>query len=232
MTQPQVPLQLNTKGTCQFEDFIGSKEVVDSLLHYQHLPLLTYLWGSAFAGKSFLLSALCNHLQKNNQKVALVAAMNILDHGLIEYLLTDYDFLLVEDISQLSGNLAYETALFNLYNACQSQKVKLVVTAECSQRDALWQLPDLRSRLSSGLVLSLEVLKGDDALLCIKQLFSQSGMPLEDAVINYLKTTQNTSLSNLYPLFKQLTIDTLKLKRKVTIPMIKQALLNIQESET
>ncbi|MCB1584260.1 MAG: hypothetical protein KDI92_14465 [Xanthomonadales bacterium] len=228
MTQTQVPLPFNNKVTCRLVDFIGSGKVVDALSHYQTLPHLTYLWGAPFAGKTFLLSALYDALLVAGEKVMVVDALNVLDPDLMDYLLCSHDYLLVEDVEQLSGNKSNETALFNLYNACQSSQTKLLLTASCSQRDEQWRLPDLKSRLNSGLILSLEVLKGADALLCIRQLFERNGMPLEETVVNYLNTTQNSSLTNLYPLFMQLSMDTLKFKRKVTIPMVKQALVNIQ----
>ncbi len=231
MNQTQVPLQFSHKDTYKFSDFIGSAEVVRSLINYQNLPPFTYLWGPRFAGKTFLTLALLEHLKSDGYGVVVVDALKILDQELVEHLLDTVDFLLVEDVCQLNANMTNETALFNLYNACTARQKKLLVTATLPQRSDDWQLPDLKSRLNSGLILSLDVLKGDDAVECIRKQFATHGMPMDEAVINYLKTTQNTSLANLYPLFERLSLNSLKLKRKVTIPMIKDVIADIQQSE-
>lgn len=230
MSQPQLPLPLNRNEAQNFSDFIGSQEVVQTLENTPQLPQFTFIWGDRYAGKTLLVSALVNALKHKHKQAIMLDAAEILNHDLVNYLLVDNDFLVVEDVCQFAGNQAGETAVFNLYNACLAQQKKLIVTSTLSQRSAQWQLPDLRSRLNAALTLSLEVLKGEAAIECIKRQFAINGMPLDEAVINYLKTTQNTSLANLYPLFEWLASESLKLKQKVTIPLIKKALLENQDS--
>lgn len=231
MMQPQVPLQLNNKKPFKLDGFIGAAEVVQNLKNFQDLPPFTYLWGAKYSGKTYLVTALASELKRNGFESLVIDAMKITNNEVLDNLPPSVKYLIIEDVCQLKGKKFFETALFNLYNSCLSQNIKLLVTASISQRSEQWQLPDLRSRLSAGLTLSLDVLKGDEAINCMVQQFVVQGMPLDAAVIHYLKTTQNSSLANLYPLFERLSLDSLRLKKKVTIPMIKNAVADIQQSE-
>ncbi len=230
MNQSQLPLPLNKKLSCLFDDFIGNEEVVDALNRFEQLPQFTFLWGVKYSGKSHLMSALDHSLETTNSTYLVLDSSMISDVNLLNNLPNGIECLLINDVDLVARNPDGELALFNLYNYCLAHHCKLVVSSSISARSDEWQLPDLKSRLNSGLVLTLEILKGDLALQCIEQQFELNGIPLEPAVVRYLKTTQNTSYSYLYQLFMRLSTETLKLKRKLTVPLIKKALQDNQES--
>jgi len=230
MNQSQLPLPLNKKTAFLFDDFFSNEEVVDTLKRFEQLPQFTFLWGVEYAGKSHLMSALSHSFEVNSVAYLALDTSMIADVNLVNNIPSEIDFLLINDINLIAGSPEGEVALFNLYNFCLAHHCKLVVSSRISPRSEQWQLPDLKSRLNSGLVLPLEMLKGDLALRCLEQQFEMSGIPLESAVISYLKTTQNTSYANLYQLFMRLSAETLKLKRKLTVPLIKKALQDNQES--
>jgi DnaA family protein len=230
MTQVQVPLQFFKKDSFTFDEFVGNQSVVESLAHHDKLPQFTYLWGEKFSGKSHLLAALENRLAINNKIYLSLDAEMIKDHDVTNNLPEQLAYLLINDVNQLQFDNTGELALFNLYNWCRSRDCRLIISAISSPRSELWQLPDLKSRLNSGLVLALKPLKGDLALDCISQQFVKHGIPLEPSVVNYLKTTQNTSYQYLYPLFLQIAAESLALKRKVTVPLVKKAIQDYQVS--
>ena len=230
MTQVQVPLQFFKKDSFTFDEFVGNQSVVDSLTHYEKLPQFTYLWGEKYSGKSHLLVALENRLAINNKIYLSLNAEVLKDHDVISNLPDQLAYLLISDVNMLQSDNTGELALFNIYNWCRSRDCRLIVSANSSPRSGLWQLPDLQSRLNSGLVLAIKPLKGDSALDCISQQFINHGIPLEPSVVNYLKTTQNTSYQYLYPLFLKIAADSLTLKRKVTVPLLKKAIQSYQIS--
>ncbi len=230
MNQPQLPLPLTKKDTFSFNEFFSNEEVVNALSQYEQLPQFTFMWGAQHSGKSHLIAALAASLDAANEDFLMLDAAMLTDDDLVNNLPAQLSFLLIDDIDVIAGEVNTELSLFNLYNFCLASHCKLVVSSSVPPRSDGWVLPDLKSRLNSGLALSLEVLKGDLALQCIEHQFELSGIPLEPAVIKYLKTTQNTSFANLYQLFVQLSAETLKLKRKLTVPLIKKALEDNQES--
>jgi len=230
MTSKQVPLQLNNSLRYVFVDFIANETAVEALRNFQKLPQFTYLWGDVSSGKTHLLGALEHELRTAQLSNLMLDADMISDKDVFNNIPDNLAFLLLDDVDKLKSDSTFELDLFNMYNLCRSQGTKLLVSSAVSPRSTDWQLPDLKSRLNSGLLLTLESLKGELALECIKRQFFNYGIPLDLTVINYLKTTQNTSYQYLYKLFLYLASESLKLKRKVTIPLVKKAIQDIEIS--
>ena len=229
MNRQQSTLPLKTRQPKGFEDFMGNEALVKVLSCYRDLPQFSYVNGSQYAGKTHILGAMEHVIQDDNQSVLQLRAADLLGLDWTLILPDRLSFLLLDDVDELAENSTAEVTLFNVYNHCRQHQTKLVVTAKLSRKSAQWQLPDLRSRLSSGLSLSLETLSGDQALSCLALQFKQDGIPVDDAVLNYLKTHTNTRYSDLYGLYLVVAETSLELKRKVTVPLIKQAIQDISE---
>lgn len=231
MTQPQVPLDMTQSESHTFEGFIGSEGLVESLSSPEKLPQFTYLWGVKHSGKTHLINALAEELAKRGTAHVSLDASMLHDADVFDHLPEGLDFLLLDDVQVLQSHVEGEVALFNVYNWCRDKQCQLVVSAGCSNRSEQWQLPDLRSRLTAGLTLHIEPLKGEHALHCLERQFSLNGIPIDKAVIDYLRTHQNTSFEHLYALFRQVASHSLVLKRKVSVPLIKESLKQLKLSD-
>ena len=229
MNRQQSTLPLKTSQPKGFEDFMGNEALVKVLNGYPDLPQFSYLTGAQYAGKTHVLGALNHIIQNDNHSVLQLRAADLLGLDWALILPEDLSFLLLDDVDELAEDAAAEVTLFNVYNHCRQHQTKLIVTAKSNRKSNRWQLPDLRSRLTSGLSLSLETLSGDQALSCLALQFKQDGIPVDDAVMNYLKTHTNTRYTELYALYLVVAETSLKLKRKVTVPLIKQAIQDINE---
>ncbi len=227
MKQDQVPLPLNHLTQNSFALYLGNESVVKSLENPAALPQFTYIWGDAFTGKSHLLAGMNDLLAASEYSHLMLDAEQLQYFDFTAVLPDGLSFVLLDDIDVLAGDREGELALFNLFNYCKSHACQLVVTALVHPKSSLWQLPDLVSRLNSGLVFALETLKGELALSRIKNIFEVNGMPLEEGVYKYLQAHHASTLPDLYQLFELVASESLKLKRKVTIPLIKKT---IQES--
>jgi ATPase involved in DNA replication initiation len=159
MTKPQLPLQLQIAESSGFDDFIGHDEVVVNLKNYSDLPSFCYLWGAPSSGKSHLLSAYSQYRQQNDEIGALFSATVLLETDMSEMMQPKWCFVVFDDIHLIAGDDLGERHLFNVFNACRAGQVPMLVAAQISPRNPNWQLPDLRSRLHSGLTLELSVLK-------------------------------------------------------------------------
>lgn len=224
MKSGQVPLPLSHSAQNNFAVFLGNEAVVNALQNIHDLPQFTYLWGGRHTGKSHLLSAVSgcldaaeiNHLALNAEQLPHLDITAVLPDSLL--------FLLLDDVDVLAGDEAGERALFNLFNHCKAMACRLLVTAAVHPKSQQWTLPDLVSRLNSGLVLPLEPLKGDLALSRIKNIFEANGISLEAGVYKYLQAHHASTLPELYRLYELVASESLKLKRKVTIPLIKKTM--------
>ncbi len=226
MSQQQATLPFNQLAEQNFAQYQGNEAVVNVLQKPAKLPQFSYIWGTGYTGKSHLLAALGGLLQQNDCEYFSTSSSQLLQHDLSAVLPQHIKYLMIDDVDHLSGSAQGELALFNLFNHCKSHAIKMIVTASVHTKDAVWQLPDLVSRLSSGLTLGLDPLKGDQSLACINQQFELSGMRVDEAVMQYLRTHFSSSYPELYQLFTLVAVESLKYKRKVTVPLIKQVIKN------
>lgn len=222
MSQQQSTLPFNQQATQNFQHFVGNQAVVETLQNIQSLPQFIYIWGNAYSGKTHLLNALEVFLSEGGADCMAVEALQLAQVDISQVLPDGLDYLLLDGVQVLAGEAGTEVALFNLFNHCKAKGINLVVSASIHNKSAQWQLPDLISRLNSGLSLKLETLQGSAALTCISRQFAVNGIPLERAVIQYLQTHHSSDYAELYRLFLQVSAESLKLKRKVTVPLLKQ----------
>jgi len=224
MAEPQVPLQLNISASSGFDDFIGHDDVVATLKHHSDLPVFCYLWGAACSGKSHLLSAYAQYRQQQNEPGALFSAKVLLETDISEMIQPQWTFLVFDDIHKTAGNQLGERHLFNVFNACRASRLPMLVSSRISPRHPSWQLPDLRSRLQSGLTLELSILKGQMAINLFKRQIIAQGMPTDDAVIKYIVGHHATDYASLDQLLQKLSMLSLRDKRKITVPFVKRVI--------
>ncbi|WP_298678131.1 DnaA/Hda family protein [uncultured Lentibacter sp.] len=101
--------------------------------------------------------------------------------------------LVVEDVQQIAGDDAAETALFHLYNLAKAEGGTLLLTAECEPQTMGLTLPDLESRLHQ--LGGVQLRAPDDALLAavLMKLFADRQLNPRPDVIPYLTRAMERS---------------------------------------
>lgn len=224
MIKPQLPLQLKTSESAGFSEFIGHKNVVNNLRNYADLPAFCYLWGAACSGKSHLLSAYNQNRLHNGDSGVLFSAAVLKETDLSELLQPQGSFVAFDDLQLLAGHAVGERHLFNVFNLCRAQHISLMVASRIAPRHSDWQLPDLRSRLQSGLTLELSVLKGEQAMTLLKRQFEIQGIPSDESVFHYIASHHATDFASLNELLQKLSALSLRDKRKITVPYVKHVI--------
>lgn len=220
-------IRLNDEATLN-NFFWGEHALIEQQLHqsmHQQGERFIYLWGNSASGKSHILQACCQ------PGAGLDSAMYLPMKEVIQWGedflegIEEQPLIAVDDIDTIAGNLAWETALFHLYNRIrQQQKSILIISGKKPPASLPLTLPDLRSRLGWGLVMQLSELKDPQKLQVISALAHQRGFTLSPPVAHYLL---NHCSRNLHQLKKALDIldeSSLTEKRKITIPFVKKTL--------
>ena len=88
-------------------------------------------------------------------------------------------------------------------------------------------LDDFRSRLQWGLMLQLPSHSEQQVRRILRQRAYLVGIELSDDVISYLMTHHARSLATQMEILRRLDAASLSQQRKVTIPLIKQALAEL-----
>jgi DnaA family protein len=164
-----------------------------------------FLWGPGGSGKTHLLSAFSRAAAAANREA--VAA---------------------DDVARLSD--AEQVALFDLCNRLRASGGALAAAAE-SPPAQLGLRPDLRSRLASGIVLQLFPLSDSDKAAALAAHAAGRGMRLDSELIAYLLSHFDRDMGTQIALLDALDRYSLQRKRPLTLPLVKEALRSLAESE-
>jgi len=185
-----------------------------------------YLFGIAGVGKSHLLHACCAWAHEYN-KTSVCLSFSELQHLSVDILegLENIDLICLDDIQLIVDQHQWQQAVFDLFNRVMEQGKKLIITGNKSVNDLQLSLPDLRSRLSWGLVEQVKPLSDDEKSVALQFRASQRGLLLNDDVARYLLTRLSRDMKTLVQALDKLDKASIREQRKITIPFIKQILL-------
>ena len=119
------------------------------------------------------------------------------------------------------GKQEWELALFSLFNRLRDSGTRLVIAANCAPRELAIVLPDLLSRLQSGVVFQLHGLRDDEKRFALQLRATQRGIALSEEVLNYVLQRNDRSMQGLLSLLEKLDQFSLQTKRRITVPLLR-----------
>lgn len=131
----------------------------------------------------------------------------------------------VDDVERLDH--ASQIGLFNKINEMRQTGGAVLVAGNAPPP----QLPlreDLRSRLAWGLVYHVKPLTDDERATYLHAEAGRRGMRVPDEVISYLLTHVRRDLPTLVAVLDELDRMSLELKRPVTLPLVRDALKEME----
>lgn len=224
----QLTLQIGLDDSSTFENFYiaGSNSQALGYLYDQHssqLEQFTYLWGNTGSGRSHLLQAVCHHFDGRDAASFYLPLSQFADYA-PEILdgLENLALVCLDDLQSIVGNQAWEFALFSLFNRLRESHTRLVVAANCAPRELPIVLPDLLSRLQSGVVFQLQALRDEEKRFALQLRATQRGIALSEEVLNYVLQRNDRSMQALFMLLEQLDQFSLQTKRRITVPLLRE----------
>ena len=223
----QLPLTLQFPESLRFDNFYpGANE--QSLAHLESLPdgsgQCVYLWGAVGSGKTHLCQALYHQLDKEGHPPAYLDTSEIGIQPQILEGMEHFNTLIIDGIDSLIMQKPWQEAIFHTYNRLMANDGNLIIAARVAPQNIESLLPDLSSRLLSGLVFNIKELSDNGKLKALRQRAIEYGIDLPNDVGVYLL---NHAPRGTHELFSQLrTLDQANLvhKRKLTIPFVKEIL--------
>ena len=204
----------------QLIQFIEQKTVVQ---HEQ--PNSFYLFGLSGVGKSHLLhasSAYAAQLGKTSVCLSCAELQN-LSVDVLEGL-EQIDLICLDDIHLVANNPLWQQAIFDLFNRVIEQSNCLLISGEQSAKQLGLSLPDLVSRLTWGLTEQLKPLDDDEKVIVLQYRASQRGLMLSDESAKFLLNRLSREMKSLLSALDTLDKASMREKRKLTIPFIKEIL--------
>lgn len=225
----QIPLPLHFPARSTFDQFWpgGNEQLVHNLRATAcggAEPLL-FLWGPAASGKSHLLQAACHLAHQHGRSISYLPLKDLLAQGAEIFDGLGYRQLVcLDDIDSALGDCRSEQGLFRLYNELRDAGGGLVVSASVPPAELPARLPDLRSRLTWGIVFRINPLNEENTLAAIQLQARELGFEMPPRVGRFLMHHCRRDFASLRRLLERLDSATLAAQRKLTIPFIKQFL--------
>jgi DnaA family protein len=159
----QIPLPFVNFDHYSFEIFVPGQNnlaimYLNNLISHNSGEIL-YLWGNSGTGKSHLLQAACGQASKLGMKPGYIplSEYNQLVPEVLKGL-EALDLVCIDDLESITGMQEWEKSLFNMFNNIVENKKSLVITSTMSPSGNSIELPDLKSRLGSGVTYHLKYL--------------------------------------------------------------------------
>ncbi len=228
--QTQLPFEFYHRPCLGRDDFMTAACNFEAFRLIDSWPVWTYfaacIYGPEGCGKSHLANIFSDKvsvLEHYPYKIPLIQASD-LTMKMPRRLLNTHKCLIVEN---LNGNINQE-AMFNLYNMYRDEGGFILFTAEEAPARINFSLPDLRSRMN--IIPSVEIKEPDDGLLSalLIKLFMDRQISISPEQINYILANMQRSFACARKLVAEIDNISLARKRAVSIPIIKEALSNLE----
>ncbi|MEA3198411.1 MAG: DnaA- protein [Gammaproteobacteria bacterium] len=200
-------------------------EIVAALRMTSAAPL--WLWGASGSGKTHLLQAVCAAAGEGGGDAAAAYFPLSRASALPPEALAGFErahVLCVDDVDAVAGDLAWEQALFRLFNEAAELRTRLIFAAAAPPRQSSWCLEDWRSRAAACVVYQLRELDDDGRVEALRLRAAQRGLQLPYETSEYLLKRMPRDMRSLFDILDQLDEASLVAQRRLTIPFIRAAL--------
>ena len=186
---------------------------------------LLCLWGSRSAGKTHVLQALCHTFTSMDRPSIYLPMKECQEMGpdILEGL-EHLALICLDDIDAVLEIPEWEHMLFKLYNRARDSGAATLFSSQVAPKHLSVGLPDLRSRLQSGMVFQLHTLNDLEKSAMFKMRAVHMGIDLPDSVVEFILQRSDRKVSALLDVLYQLDRQSLQLKRRITIPLVKQTM--------
>ena len=228
MNKPkQLTFTWNKVKKSSLEGFYTSQEnshIVSLLKDRSFLDDL-FIYGTKESGKTFLLQAMCNSYSFVDKSSLYIPLKKVMNYGIeIFDSLENIDLICVDGIEEVISKIEWEKAIFNLINKALISESRLIITSSKDLKSLNFLLPDLESRIRKIQSYELYPINDKDIFDALKYISKLTSINLGDKEAKYLVTYSQRNISNLVHILESLDQLSMEMKRKITIPLIKEVI--------
>lgn len=221
----QIPLALGPDPAFDFDNFVAGGNT--QLLHaLRDAPLPNgpiYLWGPPGSGKTHLLNATAHRVRAGGGSILWTGPSRATPWDWpIDETAESAALAVIDDCHALDAD--QQQAAFALFVNSAASGHCILAAGMCPPVD-LPLRDDLRSRLGWGLVFKAEPLVDGSVDQVLRREARRRGIQLGDEVTHYLQTRFERDLKSLMSLLDRLDRFSLAEKRSITVPLLKQMVL-------
>ncbi len=225
---PQMALGFGLREDKALSNFyFGANEELITALHKTanaRGEKLIYFYGPRSVGRTHLLQGCChiaNRLHLTNLYLPLGNLLH-LDPDIFDDL-ESLHLVCIDDLQGIAGNQIWEEAFFAFFNRMFDAKKRLIISGNQSVQH-LSLLPDIVSRVNSGVVYQVHPLSDEEKIHALKTRAQEHGLMLSEDVTQFIIRRCPRDLGSLFYALSELDQASLAEQRKLTIPFVKQVL--------
>jgi DnaA family protein len=228
MNKPkQLTFPWNKVNKSSLEGFYTSQENLHlvSILKDTNFSDDLFIYGAKESGKTFLLQALCNSYSSMSKSSLYIPLNKVMNYGVeIFESLENMNLICVDGIEEAISKIEWEKAIFNLINKALISKSRLILSSSQDLKSLNFALPDLESRIRKIQSFELYPINDKDIFDALKYISKLTSINLGDKEAKYLVTYSQRNISNLVQILESLDQLSMEMKRKITIPLIKEVI--------
>ena len=228
MNKPkQLTFPWNKVNKSSLEGFFTSRENSHLLSLLKDSDFLDdlFIYGTKESGKTFLLQAMCNSYSSESKSSLYIPLKKVMNYGTeIFESLENIDLICVDGIEEVISKIEWEKAIFNLINKALISESRLILTSSKDLKSINFLLPDLESRIRKIQSYELYPINDKDIFDALKYISKLTSINLGDKEARYLVTYSQRNISNLVHILESLDQLSMEMKRKITIPLIKEVI--------
>ncbi len=229
----QIPLPVSLSDEATFGNYYAPEDAGNTLVINTLKEMLqddgersVFIWGAQGCGLTHLLQAACHSAEIDGYSVQYLPLDELSEfppEALFDGL-EAIDLICLDGIEHVLGKESWEKALFHLFNRLRDADKCLLMAASQGPHELPVQLPDLRSRLSWGLVYQIQSLDDEQKLAALQMRAKRMGLELAADVAQFILHRAPRGTAQLFEALRNLDHASLKEQRRLTIPFVKQAL--------
>jgi DnaA family protein len=225
----QLPLAMRLRERALFDSFVtgANQQAVATLRAIARGQVREAAWicGPVGAGKSHLLQALCAAAQRERLATAYLPLRQLQPLGVGTLAgWQQMRVLALDELDAITGDRAWEAAVFGLYREAQERGAALVAAAAEPPLRVNFSLPDLASRFAAVTLLVLQPLDEAGQREALRLRAHARGLDLPEDTALYLQRRFPRDLPTLCRLLDTLDEAALAAQRRVTVPFIRAVL--------
>ena len=228
MNKPkQLTFPWNNVNKSSLEGFFTSRENSHLLSLLKDSDFLDdlFIYGTKESGKTFLLQAMCNSYSSMSKSSLYIPLKKVMNYGVeIFESLETIDLICVDGIEDVISKIEWEKAIFNLINKALISGSRIILTSSKDLKSLNFLLPDLESRIRKIQSYELHPINDKDIFDALKYISKLTSINLGDKEAKYLVTYSQRNISNLVQILESLDQLSMEMKRKITIPLIKEVI--------
>ena len=224
----QLPLGVRLPDRAVFASFLTARNG-EAVEHLEAVARgtssgMSFICGPKGAGKSHLLQATCV-LASESMRAGYFPLSELRPLG-VEALegLPQLDCICLDDLDAVTGDGAWERALFGLYRESEERGTRLVAATQLPPALTAWTLADLASRFAASAVFQLRALSETKQRDALQLRARVRGFELPDDTTTWLQRRFPRDMASLFELLDTLDEAALVAQRRLTVPFIREVL--------